>query len=115
MIEERGNERAETNEFLLTASIIYDFLSIEVLSHATFMLQTQLVMSMDSTSPVASRIAGQTSHDSGTLFTRKFAMAFLTLVENTFVGRRCDIGCDSGHRRYRDHHHRLADGYGHAS
>lgn len=70
---------------------------------------------MDSISPIASRIAGRTSLDSGTFFKPIFAMAFRTLVENTFVGRRCDLGRDSGHRRYRDHHHHLAEGYGHAS
>ena len=70
---------------------------------------------MDSTSPVASRIAGRTSLDSGIFFKQKFAMAFLTLVENAFVGRRCGLGRVSDHRRYRDRHHHLADGYGHAS
>ena len=79
------------------------------------MLETQLVTRMDSTSPIASRIAGQTSLDSGTFFKPLFAMGFLTLVENTFVGRRCGLGRDADHRRYREYHHHLADGYGHAS
>jgi hypothetical protein len=54
-------------------------------------------------------------------------MEFLTLVENLFVGRRRLLGCDEhsldanvpertpDHRRYREHHYRSADGYGHAS
>ncbi|WP_132060212.1 hypothetical protein [Halorussus amylolyticus] len=68
---------------------------------------------MDSTSPIASRIAGRTSLDSGTFFKPTFAMAFFTLVENTFVGRRPDA--EGGHRRYRDRYHRSADGHGHPS
>lgn len=71
---------------------------------------------MDSTSPTAARIAGQTSSDSGNLFTPLFAGGMFTLVEKTFVGRRWT--CKSGnhhHRTYRDHHHHSADGYGHAS
>ena len=93
-----------------------------VLSHATFMLETRFGTGMDSTSPIASRIAGRTSFDSGTFFKSRFATMFLTLVGTTFTGRRCDLGLvasglgrDSGPRRHRDSHHRLADGHGRAS
>jgi hypothetical protein len=72
---------------------------------------------MDSTSPIAACIAGQTSADSENSCKPIFAMGFLTLVENLFVGRRwetADLGTDD-HRRYRDHHYRSAGGYGQAS
>ena len=91
---------------------------------------------MDSTSPIAQRIAGQPSLASGSFFKPNFGMAFLTLVENLFVGRRWQIdgnGCDadlglglgldlgrtstpdSARRRYRERYSHLAEGHGHAS
>ena len=70
---------------------------------------------MDSTSPAAARIAGQTSFDSGSFFTPFFAGGTLTLVEKLFVGRRWTCKSGNHHRTYRDHHHHSADGYGHAS
>ena len=88
---------------------------------------------MDSTSPIAERIAGQPSTASGSFFKPTIAMAFCTLVENLFVGRRWLLGPDSGlglgrnlgsirtfdadaiHRRYRERHSHLAAGHGHAS
>ena len=81
------------------------------------MLETRFHTNMDSTSPIAARIAGQTSAASGTFFKPFFAMGSLTLVENTFVGRRwlCGRQRGDGHRRYREHHHRSAGGHGRAS
>jgi hypothetical protein len=85
---------------------------------------------MDSTSPIAQGIAGQPSFASGSFFKPTFAMEFLTLVENLFVGRRwlLDwVGCGlesglgrklthgSAHRRYRERHSHLAEGHGRAS
>ncbi len=69
---------------------------------------------MDAISPIAARTAGQTTAVSGSSCKPIFAMGFLTLVANLFVGRRWDLG-DAGHRRYRGYQHRSADGYGHAS
>ncbi|WP_135826279.1 hypothetical protein [Halorussus ruber] len=73
---------------------------------------------MDSTSPIAARIAGQTSADSAVSCKPIFAMGLLTLVENLFVGRRWNFGenlSTGDHRRYREYHYRSAGGYGHAS
>ncbi len=78
------------------------------------MLENHLVTDMDSTSPIAARTAGQTTAVSGSTCKPIFAMGFLTLVDNLFVGRRWDLQLD-GHRRYRGYQHRSADGYGHAS
>jgi hypothetical protein len=77
------------------------------------MLETRIVTSMDATSPIVARTAGQTSAASGSSCKPFFAMGFLTLVADLFAGRRWNL--DARHRRYRDYHHRSADGYGHAS
>lgn len=85
---------------------------------------------MDSTSPIAPGIAGQPSFASGSFCKPTFAMAFLTLVENCFAGRRWllgrdDCGLETGlgrtpvrnpaHHKYRERHSHLAEGHGRAS
>ena len=80
------------------------------------MLETALRMNMDATSPTAARIAGQTTADSGSFAKPFFAVGMLTLVDDMFAGRQWQFDFE-GHRlqRYRERHHRPAEGHGHAS
>lgn len=80
------------------------------------MLETAFCWSMDATSPITARIAGQTTTDSGSFRKPIFAGGMLTLVDNLFVGRRRQLDCGNHrHHRYREHHYRSAEGHGHAS